>query len=201
LYSSILMSVTNNNNDCIINNYYTESKTDDDNIESFRILSDYPDYMVSNFGRVISRKCKKEKFMKQTLKKGGHLSLTLYKNKKSKTFGIHHLIGLAFISNPENKPIVDHIDRNKLNNNIINLRWVTYSENRQNVGISKRNTSTYKGVSFNKVSNKYKAQIGINGKSKHLGYYITAEEASEAYETQAKIIHGEFYYKYKKDLK
>jgi len=195
MYSYILMSITNNNNECIINNYYTESKTVDDNIESFRILSDYPDYLVSNFGNVISRKCNKEKFLKQLLSTAGHVHVSLSKNGKEKTFGIHHLIALAFIPNPENKKFVDHINEIKTNNHITNLRWATRPENGYNRGKNKNNTSNYKGVSFYKAENKFSAQIKIDGKQKHLGYFTTAEEASEAYETMAKIVHGEFYYK------
>ena len=59
------------------------------------------------------------------------------------------------------------------------------------------NTSGFKGVSFNKPVNKYQALININGKRKHLGYFETAEEASKAYDTNAKQIHKDFYYKNK----
>ena len=61
-------------------------------------------------------------------KKNNYLTVDLYKNNKSEKVPIHRLIAEAFIPNPENKPTVDHIDGNRQNNAIDNLRWATYSE-------------------------------------------------------------------------
>lgn len=62
-------------------------------------------------------------------KKNGYLIIDLYKNNKSQKVPIHRLLAEAFIDNPKNKPTVDHIDGNRKNNAISNLRWATYSEN------------------------------------------------------------------------
>jgi hypothetical protein len=75
------------------------------------------------------------------------------------------------------------------------LRWAARPENGQNVKIRKDNTSNYKGVCFSKAAHKYQANITVNGKLKHLGLFTTAEQASEAYEAAAKVIHKEFYHK------
>ena len=110
---------------------------------------------------------------------------------------IHRLVAIAFIENPDENPKVDHIDNNPSNNNVKNLRWATSNENKFNQGKYNNNKSGFRGVSFHKPLNKYRAEIKINGKKKHLGYYETPEEASEKYEIKAKEIHGDFYYKNK----
>ena len=64
-----------------------------------------------------------------TNKDNGYLIVDLYMNNKSEKVPIHRLVAEAFIPNPENKATVDHIDGNRKNNSIDNLRWATYSEN------------------------------------------------------------------------
>ena len=86
--------------------------------------------------------------------------------------------------------IIDHKDRNGLNNQKSNLRISTYSQNmanRKSWGESK-----YKGVSFHKITNKWAATINIKGKQKHIGLFETQEIAAAKYNEYAKIIHGEF---------
>lgn len=59
----------------------------------------------------------------------GYRWIGLYKDKKRKITSIHHLMGLAFLSNPENKPCINHIDGDKSNNSLTNLEWNTHKEN------------------------------------------------------------------------
>ena len=77
--------------------------------------------------------------------------------------------------------LLDHIDGNKINNIIDNLRDVTNQQNSWN-------RTTAKGYSWHKSANKFCAVIQINGKSKHLGYYTTEQEARNAY-LKAKETH------------
>ena len=88
---------------------------------------------------------------------------------------------------------IDHINRIKNANWIKNLRECSRTENLWNIGISQSNTSGFKGVSWCKQSGKWRARILIYGKSNHLGLFTTAESASEAYNSKALNLHGEFY--------
>ena len=77
---------------------------------------------------------------------------------------------------------IDHIDINPSNNKIENLRVANHSQNSRNQNKQKNCSSKYIGVSWNKQKNKWKAQISINNKQNHLGYFINEDEAGEAYQ-------------------
>lgn len=87
---------------------------------------------------------------------------------------------------------IDHIDRNKLNNQPSNLRECNITQNNRNVGIRADNTSGYKGVTWNKSAGKWHAQIKVNGKRKYLGLYLNPIDAAIAYDKAAVDFHGEF---------
>ena len=163
--------------------------------EMFLPIEGYENYFVSNFGNI--KNSKTNKIIKLQNHQKGYKLVSLKKNGKWKMFRVHRLVGLAFLENPDNKQMIDHIDENKSNNNVMNLRWATSKDNSANQGKRTNNTSGFKGVCFDKHANKYKASIRINGKLIYLGLFETAEEASKAYDTKAKEIHQEFYYKNK----
>ena len=73
--------------------------------------------------------------------------------------------------------VVDHIDGNRLNNKISNLREVTKSVNQKNLGRNKRNKSGITGVMWHKVLRKWHVQIQSEGKRIHIGYYENLEDA------------------------
>jgi hypothetical protein len=88
--------------------------------------------------------------------------------------------------------VVDHIDNNRTNNRVDNLRWVTSSENSMNRSISSKNKSGYKGVCYDDVNNNWKAYIKINERQMNIGNYKTKEEAVEARKLKATELFGEF---------
>ena len=87
---------------------------------------------------------------------------------------------------------IDHIDGNGLNNQKSNLRFCTISENQMNSRKRENTSSIYKGVHFNNRNKKWKAQIYINEKSIHLGYFTNEIEAAKAYNTKAIALFCEF---------
>lgn len=83
---------------------------------------------------------------------------------------------------------VDHVNGNKTDNRFTNLREATVSQNAMNRSKQSNNTSGYKGVTWDRAKNKWKAQI----KSRFIGYYNTAEEASRSYTIEAMRVFGEY---------
>jgi hypothetical protein len=87
---------------------------------------------------------------------------------------------------------VDHINGDTLDNRRENLRICSHAENMRNRFPNKITSSGYKGVSWYKHRKKWRSQIRANNKKIHLGYYITPEEAYQAYCKAAQKYHGEF---------
>jgi hypothetical protein len=109
-------------------------------------------------------------YLKHYLNSNGYYEVTLDNRKKHR---IHRLLGIMFIDNPdpENKNMIDHIDRNRQNNDLHNLRWVTCAENNENKEVSNKGCIS---TTYDKVTHKgkeyqytyYRAYIYINKKKK-----------------------------------
>lgn len=93
---------------------------------------------------------------------------------KRVTKDLHRIVALSCLENPDNHPTVDHIDGNKLNNSLENLRWANNST-------QQRNKPSTKGYCWNKAVGKWMAYIGIDGRLKYLGLFTTESEARAAY--------------------
>jgi len=93
------------------------------------------------------------KILKQSICSGGYLYVDLINNLKRNKFRIHRLIAIHFIPNPDNLPLVDHIDGDKLNNNIVNLRWCDRELNNKN---SNRIYNCKGSISVRKINDKYR---------------------------------------------
>lgn len=111
----------------------------------------------------------------------GYNQLQVYdKNGKRYMIYAHHFIW--YWVNKEIVNLIDHIDENRSNNKISNLRKSNHQKN-------KMNRSKVKGYYFDKKNNKYKAQIAVSGKTKYLGTYNTPEDAHNAYLEAKEIYH------------
>jgi phosphotransferase system IIB component len=152
----------------------------------WKIIKDYENYMISNTGLV---KDSKNKIIRPAIH-NGYYRIDLFKNDKRKHFKVHRLVCEAFIENPEKKPDVDHINHNKLDNNINNLRWCTNTENSRNRKVLKTNKLGIKGV-YEK-NNRFIACIGLNNKTIYLGSYKTLKEASKVRKEKARELFKEF---------
>ncbi len=144
-------------------------------MEEYRTIVGYENYEVSNFGNV--KNIKTNRVLKPGIDGHGYYHVILSMNNIKTTKKIHRLVAQTFLENPDNKHCVDHIDGNRLNNKLSNLRYATISENSQNAKLSLRNKSGIKGVIFNKVVNKWHARIMIDGISIHLGLFVNEEDA------------------------
>lgn len=87
---------------------------------------------------------------------------------------------------------IDHIDRNRQNNSICNLRPATQSQNAFNSTARSTNKSGFKGVSWCSSTRKWRSTAMINGKQKSLGRYTEIEDAASAYKAFSEVNHGDY---------
>ncbi len=107
-----------------------------------------------------------------------------------KPYYLHRLIWILFYGElPEQ---IDHIDGDRANSHVANLRAATKSQNHYNKGPAARNKSGFKGVCWHKVTKKWVVQIREGGRVKHLGYFEDPILAAECYDREAVRIQGEF---------
>ena len=146
----------------------------------------YENYAVDEQGNVWSKNFRRSGKMKK-LKPGiggrGYLLVALCKDGKQKSKKVHRLLAQHYLPDWSEELYVDHIDRDRLNNNLSNLRMVTYQQNTFNKGA--------KGYTFKKhlKTKPWLAQINKDGKHIHLGYFSTEEEARRAYLTAKETMH------------
>ena len=159
--------------------------------EVFANIHGYPNYQISNIGNV--KNVKTGKILKTTKKSTGYLVVAIYNDDGMTQVYIHRLIGKNFIPNPNNLQFIDHIDGNRLNNSITNLRWASNSQNQSNAKkTTKKTSSIYKGVYKCKITNNWRAQIRKDGKLQNLGCFDDEKEAARTYNNKAAELFGSF---------
>ncbi len=154
-----------------------------------RVHPEYPKYIIYENGDVYSM------FMNSLLKKSlntdGYVTATLKNHGKGRKFQVHRLVALMFLPNPRNLPQVNHKDKNRQNNNLDNLEWITEAGNIQhaiaNGGINSRATPVYQFTKQGKFLKYFKniktaseetktsygsLQAAVNGKCAHAGGFF-----------------------------
>lgn len=131
-------------------------------MDEWKIINDYPDYAISNDGKVKSLRYNK---ILRGSTNAHYLYVNLVKNKKPKTTAIHTIVMEYFgPEKPEQNMVIDHVDGNKHNNHIDNLEWVTISENtRRSYGIGNEKRIRAKelresGMTFRDIA----AELGVS---------------------------------------
>lgn len=156
-------------------------------MDEWKIITEYPDYAVSNAGRIrliVNRHKSKVGFEpKPSLSKKGYLRVALYNGPTVQDRhyeSIHKLVAEAFLPNPLSLPTVNHKQEPKTNNAVENLEWASYTRqmwHAQQTGLRKVKGYTY----IEGRSRPWAAQIEIGGrkhrKNIRLGYYATEAEA------------------------
>ena len=155
-------------------------------------------YEVSNIGRIKGIRFG-EKIIKLRYHKDGYLTAGLRKNNKQTKLLVHQIVLKSFVGFPKIDQECDHINRQRDDNRLENLRWATRSENslnRKSFGKSKFKGVSYNTFKYNRKDGTYgiliriRASISINNKNILLGYFKTEEEAHEAYKQAFKKYHG-----------
>lgn len=118
----------------------------------------------------------------------GYIRISINRRK----YSAHRIAWLMHTGEDPGEMCIDHIDLDKTNNSFTNLRLCTVSQNGWNRRASPGGSSAYKGVSYQKSKNKWRAYIMINRKSTYLGSFDTPELAHQAYCNAAKDLHGSF---------
>jgi len=120
------------------------------------------------------------------LRKDGYVNIRI----NNKNYKAHRLV---FVFHHDYMPeFIDHIDGNKANNKIENLRSATKAQNRMNISLQSNSKSGIKNVNWHKKTNKWIVQLGINGKKLHFGTYFDLEVAKFVADTMRHKYHGQF---------
>lgn len=129
-------------------------------MEQWKTIQNFEEYEVSNGGRIRNtvtgtiRKCQ--------VSPHGYIQVVL-RNSSQTPLKLHRVVAEAFLDNPDNLPIVMHLDGNKKNNHVSNLKWGTYSENLiQAYRTGERTPAKLEGK-WEEIVTKYKAKQNVRG--------------------------------------
>lgn len=137
-------------------------------MEEFRELPEYPGYRIGNMGTIIGLYGKP---LNQYLMSNGYYGVNVPRIQM-----VHKLVSLAWISNLQQKPTIDHINRIRTDNRICNLRWATWSENHTNKILRTDSKSGVTGLCFDNTRQRWTVSKTIDG----VLYHRRFKERSDA---------------------
>jgi hypothetical protein len=168
------------------------SKADYDNLtaqglERLRSRVSY-DPATGNFVRMTRKGLKRDDLLAGTITYAGYVSISFW----GKKYQAHRL---AWLFTYGNWPVdeLDHINGNRSDNRIVNLREATSTENKRN-RVAKVGSSAFKGVYWEKTKRKWVARIKIASRTRHIGCFDKEEAAAKAYDAEAASCFGPFAY-------
>ena len=135
--------------------------------EIWKPIEGYENYYISNLGNVKNIKGKLLCLWKDNV---GYLQVVLRKNKKKKHLRVHRLVAEAFIPNPDNLLQVNHKDSNKINNNVLNLEWITNQDNTK---------EGYKNNNYHSKHRCIKIEVYDKNTNKLINTYKSIRETAE----------------------
>tara|TARA_R110000803_G_scaffold76302_1_gene140884 strand:+ start:2094 stop:2606 length:513 start_codon:yes stop_codon:yes gene_type:complete len=161
--------------------------------EQWSTIEGFNKYEISNLGRVKSNVFSKSKILKSSPvgKKGNqYLATKLTQNGVTKSLIIHIEVAKAFLNHTPNghKLVVDHIDADTTNNTVGNLQVLTNRENVSKGYRTKKTSSQYTGVSWEKANNKWSAAIRVDYVKRRLGLFVNEIDAHFAYEKALALV-------------
>ena len=132
-------------------------------------------YSISDTGKVLSKRS--GRIRKTSVNNSGHECIRIYKNKKQYNFTIHRLVAMTFIPNPLSLKEINHIDENKLNNNVQNLEWCTRKYNQEYSGNIKKFVNAG-AAAVKRIRSKKVVQYTLDGE--FIKEWLSAREAEAA---------------------
>ena len=121
-------------------------------MDEFIPIKNFETYAVNKKGEILDLRSKKLVKQYPNYKAGDYLQVSIINENGYKSLRVHRIVAENFLENPENKPTVDHIDRNRKNNNVENLRWATKTE--QNINTEAKGKIKHKFIILEDTKNK-----------------------------------------------
>jgi hypothetical protein len=146
-------------------------------VEHWMAVNNFPSYAVSSFGRVRNARG----HMLSPALVHGYPQVGLYHECKKTSLKVHRLVAMTFFPTSDLTLEVDHRDRDRRNNMVTNLRWVSHSTNSFNRGKFTGSSSRFRGVSWQKQTSKWRVFIQLDGEKKYIGLFANELDAARAY--------------------